>query len=62
MQPLFLLTVCFGVSVLAATVIPLSIDDDIALVCSCDIACMSVPWLLSMGFTIAFAALLAKLL
>jgi hypothetical protein len=62
MQPLFLLTVCFGVCVVAATVIPLSIDNDIASVRSCDIACMSVPWLLSMGFNIAFAALLAKLL
>jgi hypothetical protein len=62
MQPLFLLTVCFGVCVLAAAVIPMSIDDGFASVRGCDIACMSVPWLVSMGFTIAFAALYAKLL
>jgi hypothetical protein len=63
MQPRFLLAVCFGVCVLATAVVPLSIDEGvIPSVRGCSMACMSIPWLLSMGFTIAFGALYAKLL
>jgi gamma-aminobutyric acid type B receptor len=46
---------------MALGIVPLSIDDGIASTRGCDIACMSVPWLLSFGFTLAFSALFSKL-
>jgi hypothetical protein len=61
MQPIFLVTICIGVGVMALGIVPLSIDDGIASTRGCDIACVSVPWLLSLGFTIAFSALFSKL-
>jgi hypothetical protein len=61
MQPIFLLTVCFGVFILSSSIIPMSLDDGIISEESCDIACMAMPWLLSMGFTVSFSALFSKL-
>ena len=61
MQPLFLVTVCLGVTIMATSMIPLGIDDGIATDRGADISCMSIPWLLSTGFTIAFSALFSKL-
>jgi hypothetical protein len=61
MQPIFLVTICIGVGVMELGIVPLSIDDGIASTRGCDIACMSVPWLLSLGFTLAFSALSSKL-
>jgi hypothetical protein len=61
LQPIFLITICIGVGLMALGIVPLSIDDGIASTRGCDIACMSVPWLLFLGFTIAFSALFSKL-
>lgn len=61
MQPLFLTTLCVGLTILATSLIPLSIDDEIASDRGCDIACMSLPWLLGIGFNVTFAALFSKL-
>jgi 7 transmembrane sweet-taste receptor of 3 GCPR/5'-nucleotidase, C-terminal domain len=61
MQPQFLTTICFGVLVISLSIIPLSIEDDIAKQSGRDMACMATPWLLSMGFTIAILSLYAKL-
>jgi len=40
----------------------LSIDDEIASTSGCSIACQSVPWLICIGFSIAFASILSKTL
>lgn len=46
---------------MASAIIPMSIDDSAASERGCDVACMSVPWLFSMGFAMTFSALFAKL-
>ncbi|CAJ1940216.1 unnamed protein product [Cylindrotheca closterium] len=61
MQPLFLVTLCVGILAGGLSLIPMSIDDEIASEESADIACMAFVWLISLGFSIAFAALYAKL-
>ena len=61
LQPIFLVTICFGVLVMGSTIVPLSIDDETASQRGCNIKCMALPWLLSMGFSIAMSALFAKL-
>jgi hypothetical protein len=61
MQPLFLVVVCAGVFIIGLSIIPISIDDGIASERACDMACMSIPWLLSMGFVLEMSALIAKL-
>lgn len=60
-QPVFLIMVCFGTLLLGSTIIPLSIDDSISSIRGCNIACMTAPWLLSLGFTTVFAALYSKI-
>jgi hypothetical protein len=60
-QPLFLVTIAFGSLGMASTIIPLSFDDGVASDRGCDIACMSAPWLFSVGFVTSFAALFSKL-
>jgi len=59
-QPIFLLILTAGTFILGATILPLSIDDEIASDKGCDIACMAVPWLASTGFALIFAALFSK--
>jgi hypothetical protein len=61
MQPLFLITVCVGVFIMALTIIPLSIDDGIVSESGCNIACMCIPWLVSTGFSVTFSAIFSKL-
>ncbi|KAL7580582.1 hypothetical protein ACA910_003703 [Epithemia clementina (nom. ined.)] len=61
LQPLFLVTITFGVLVMGSALIPLSLDDEIVSVDACGGACMAFPWLLSMGFTVAMSALFSKL-
>jgi len=46
---------------MAMALVPLSIDDGLASNRGCDIACMATPWLISIGFTVAFSALFSKL-
>jgi hypothetical protein len=60
-QPFFLILICLGVFVLASSVFPMAIDDSFASTEACDKACMAVPWLVTMGWSILFAALYAKL-
>jgi hypothetical protein len=60
-QPVFLELICAGTFMMASCIVPLSIDDSIASVHGCDIACMSAPWLLMMGFGITLSALFAKI-
>jgi len=61
MQPIFLCAISMGVFIMALAMIPTSIDDEIVSQESADIACMAVPWLLSIGFTISMSALFSKL-
>jgi gamma-aminobutyric acid type B receptor len=46
---------------MASAILPMSIDDSVASELGCDIACMSFPWLFSMGFAMTFSALFAKI-
>lgn len=61
MQPVFLVAICVGVFIMGLSIIPLSIDDGIASERGCDIACMAIPWLFSIGFTVSQSALFSKL-
>lgn len=60
-QPPFLIMVCVGVLILASALIPLSLDEyHVSKDIKSDAICMSVPWLISIGFTVTFAALFSK--
>jgi hypothetical protein len=59
-QPIFLYLICGGVVVLVATIIPLSMDELLLPRSGCDIACRSIPWLLSLGFSLIGSALFTK--
>lgn len=65
-QPPFLLLVAFGVLVMGAVMVPLSLDDQgdpsNLSVAQGRFYCMSVPWLSFCGFTITFSALVSKLI
>jgi hypothetical protein len=54
-QPPFLIMICLGTFVLGSVIIPLSVDDEHYSQRGTDIACMSQPWLASMGFVVAFS-------
>jgi len=60
-QPLFLGMICVGAFLMAATIIPLSVDDSIVTVGTCTVACNSAPWLMWIGFVIIFSALFSKI-
>lgn len=60
-QPLFLFMICLGALVFGSALFPLGIDDSIASIDGCSKACMSIPWLLALGWTILFSGLFAKL-
>lgn len=63
-QPIFLITVAVGVFVMASSLVPLSFDDGGYSQCEiesrCLHICMSIPWLISVGFVIAYSALFSK--
>lgn len=59
-QPVFMQLLCFGCFLFASSVIPLGVDPGIASVRICDIACMTSPWLLSVGNSLMFGALYTK--
>ncbi|KAL3935948.1 MAG: hypothetical protein SGBAC_008635 [Bacillariaceae sp.] len=61
MQRLFLVTLCVGIFMGGTSLRPMSIDDEIVSEDSAGIACMAFVWFGSLGFSIAFAALYAKL-
>jgi len=58
-QPFFMTMLCIGSIIMASAMIPMSIDDQQSQN-SADIACMSIPWLLSVGFCTIFSALFSK--
>lgn len=60
-QPFFLYIIICGVSILASAIFPLGVDDSIASDAGCDVACATIPWLVSIGFSFIFAALFSKL-
>ena len=59
-QPVFLVLICLGTLILASTLFPLSVDDENHSQSETDAACMAIPWTLSFGFTLTFAALFSK--
>ena len=59
-QPLFLRIICVGAIIFASTIIPLNIDDRIASIQGCSIACNFDTWLLFLGFAVMFSALFTK--
>jgi hypothetical protein len=60
-QPPFLMLICIGCFTMASSIIPLSIDDSVASLDGCSIACMAFPWLFSIGFSTSYAALFSKI-
>jgi len=67
-QPLFLLPLCFGTLLLGSAIIPLTLshsetthdDDENRDHITFPNACMSIPWLGSIGFTLTFSMLFSK--
>lgn len=59
-QPIFLQMICAGVVIFATTIPVNMVDNSVATVRGCDIACNSVAWLLCLGFSFIFAALYTK--
>lgn len=60
-QPFFLVLIIVGTATLGSSIIPMGIDEEVAGPEACNRACQSIPWLLTIGWTIVFAALFAKL-
>lgn len=60
-QPKFLVMLCVGTIMMSMAFITLSFDDENSSQETADQACMATPWLLSMGFIIAFSALFSKI-
>jgi hypothetical protein len=59
-QPLFLCLISFGALVMSLGIIPICVQDTDSSN-KVDWACMATPWLFSMGFSIIFSALFAKI-
>ena len=59
-QPIFLYIVCAGVFIMASSIIPLSVDEGLASGRGNNIACMSFPWQLTIGFSVMMSGLWAK--
>mmetsp|Transcript_596 Transcript_596/g.926 ORF Transcript_596/g.926 Transcript_596/m.926 type:complete len:876 (-) Transcript_596:187-2814(-) len=61
-QPPFLAMICAGTMIMASAIIPLSMDEGVAVSQSAlDASCSMTPWFFSFGFTITFVALFSKL-
>jgi hypothetical protein len=60
-QPFFLVMICVGTIVLGSAILPMSVDNGSFSDSACSTACMSIPWLLALGWSIAFSALFSKL-
>ena len=60
-QPLFLYIFCLGTFTMGASIIPLTIDDSIVNNTGCNIACISFPWIIALGFCTTFSALFSKI-
>ncbi|KAL7543364.1 hypothetical protein ACHAXR_013073 [Thalassiosira sp. AJA248-18] len=59
-QPMFLCMIAFGTLALSLGIIPTGIQDSDPSI-NVNAACMALPWLFSMGFSIVFSALFAKI-
>ena len=59
-QPIFLVIVCLGTLLMGASIIPMSLDDEVVSPEGKSTACMAVPWLFALGFGVTFSALFAK--
>ena len=59
-QPAFMVMICSGALIMGAAIVPLSIDDENYSQRGTDIACMSFPWLMAIGFCTIFSALFSK--
>ena len=60
-QPVFLYMIGAGTLILGSAIIPLTFDDESGgSQQASDIACRALPWLISIGFSTAFAALFSK--
>lgn len=60
-QPPFLIMICIGTFLMAIGIICLSMDEGVATVTGLNASCTLMPWLLSIGFVVTFAALFSKL-
>lgn len=60
-QPFFLILLCVGIFTFASSIFPMVVDDEYFSVEACSRACMSLPWLICLGWSILFSALFAKL-
>lgn len=60
-QPFFLGLLCVGIAIMALAIIPMSFEEPMSNK-TLDRACMTVPWLLTMGFATAFSSLFCKTL
>ncbi len=58
-QPEFLFIICSGTLMMGASMIPLSLDDEI-ISSGGDVVCMAFPWLFCVGFSFSFSALFSK--
>lgn len=62
-QPIFLCQICLGTFVMAASILPMSMQEETdggSSQYDLDKACMATPWLLFTGFVIAFSAIFSK--
>jgi len=61
-QPTFLYMICFGALILGSSIIAFGIDDEPGTFTQdqCDVACMTIPWLICVGFSLIFSALFSK--
>ncbi|CAB9510051.1 acid type B receptor subunit 2 [Seminavis robusta] len=60
-QPSFLLLVLLGCIISSSTIIALAQEDDPSTTEAEDVPCMAIPWLYSVGFSITFGTLFAKI-
>jgi len=61
-QPYFLYLICLGAAVCASAIFPLSFDESYGWSSTqLSHACMSVPWVFSLGYMITYGALFSKL-
>ena len=60
-QPFLLMQSAIGLFLLAATIIPLGLDDSLVSRDVLDITCMVIPWVYITGFTIFFSSVYVKI-
>lgn len=60
-QPRLLQMASFGALLMGCAIIPLSIDDRVASVSNCDIACKVFPWAYNTGFNLLSGAIFSKI-